>query len=100
MAGGEEPHHDRDPAARSTWEVIIGSVAAWSASCFWVTGPSACSQLSEASSTNCTCVSPYGLRAARCAACQRLVTCQSSRPGLWSGSVKPLASRGGRSLMR
>ena len=58
----------------------MGSVRVRWASSIWVSSPMA--QVSAASSTNWTWVSPNGRSAARMTACQRFVTRHSMNPGL------------------
>ena len=89
---GERSTSPRPTRVRTTWEVIIGSVPAWAASSVCMTGPSAPSQVSDAVRTNWTCVSPNGRSVARCAACHRLVTCQSNSPVLSSAVANAVSS--------
>src|SRR6266699_1798756 len=70
-------------SVRTTWEVIMISMRAWRDRVAWLTNFSVCSsQATLASSTNCTWVMPKGASAQRMWCCQRLVSCQSKKPGL------------------
>src|SRR3954453_18715146 len=78
--------------ARTTCEVVMGSIPASSATSYCFTRPPPPIQSIVASTTACACVRPHGCNAPRTARCHALLTRHSVNPGLSAGRFSSCAA--------